>query len=190
MSLLDRVRGIPPQVWLIGGVGVVAVFVLTRGSGSTGASGGLSADSAGGGGGSTADVDTIEALSMSVSDLAAMFEAANEDEATWRAGIEKKLAEGAPANPNGDGSPKPSTPKLPVRLGAAVKAKPGIVANYKPSSLATALKKAGVNPGSVISLAEIEKALKKEHINYGATITKSDIAKLYKKEHLTPVKPS
>lgn len=186
MSVLDRVKSIPPMVWLIGGAIVVALVVLTKsGGGSTG----VSASGAGGGGDGTPGVDELESLSMGLSDLAASFEAANEDEAAWRAGIEKKLAEAAPANPNGDGHVKPATPKLPTRLGAAVKAKAGIRTSYNPSSLEKALKRAGVNPGQVISLAEIERALKNEHINYGATITKSDVAKLYRKTGVTPVAP-
>jgi hypothetical protein len=175
-GVVEKVKSIPPIVWLIGAAIIVGWFVL-RGGGSTSS---VTGSSAGAGGGGGADVTPTDNLSQGLTDLAATVAANAASDAAWRKTIESRLAT----------VPKPANPTAfhnALRFDSWIKSnRPGIT-HYTPASVSQALRVAGVNAGTDISIGEIRLALQKEHINYGATITQSDVAALFKKTGVTPV---
>lgn len=173
-DVTERIKRVPPVAWLIGGLILVA-FLFLRGSGGGSStpspSGGT--DSAGGGGGG-GDVTTGDNLSMAITDLASQLQANAAADAAFQKTITDKL-----------NAAKPSPASASVKYGSTVASR---IRLYTPASLTTALKKAGVNPGSQIDLPEIKLALKREHINYGSTVDPIDILHLFQKTHTSPVK--
>lgn len=175
------------MVWLIGGAVVVGLVVLKSGA-SSGSGGGASGVSGAGGGGGDGGADTLDSLSQGFVDLVEEVRAQEAADALWKQGIEAAIQTGAPTNPNPAPGPTPTTPKVTAKFGSTIVS--AIKNTYTPTSLAAAMKKAGVTSwGKTIDVTDLQKALKKEGINYGSVVDNKDLAQLFKKTGVKPVKP-
>lgn len=174
INVVEKVKSVPPAAWLVGGALLVGWFVLKGGSGSAG-----TVSSGGGGGDATPDRTELDNLSAGLVELAQELAQQAEEDAAWRKKMEAELAKGAPTNTNQPGTTK----KYGSDIGSALRQR------FSVSSLETAVKRAGVNYGTVVNINDLKAALRKEGINYGTTVNVNDVLALMRKTKTTATRP-
>lgn len=198
MNPIEKIKAVPPMVWLIGGAVVVGVIML-KGGASASSGGGIVGGGGGGGGGGGEGPGTLDSLSQGFVDLVEEVRASEAADAAWKKGIEDAIAGAAPTNGNpATGTTNPKVPSKSIVTARSVwgsDVPQAIKKKYSLTSIQEVLRKSGLKTwgsGATwgVNMVDLKAALKKEHINYGSTVDAADLAKLFKKTGVQPVAPT